>query len=59
MHINNFNLDIYEKCVKNKKNLYDPIIIFNINDKSDPIYIDNKNIIDFKKYNNENTVFFI
>ena len=57
MIINDFNLIVYKKSLS-KKSL-NPIIIFHINNKYEPIFSDTKNILDFKEYNNDSTVFFI
>ena len=55
MIINNLNIQIIEKS----KNNDNSIIIFNINEIYNPIYINQNNILDYKEYNNESSVFFI
>jgi len=53
--INNLNIEIIEKNINNNN----PIIIFNINEIYNPIYINENNILDYKEYNDESSVFFI
>ena len=46
--INNFYIEIIEKPILKA---IDPIIIFNVNNNYNPIYIDTCNILDFIDYN--------
>jgi len=55
MVVNNLNMEIIEKNINNNNS----IIIFNINEIYNPIYINENNILDYKEYNDESTVFFI
>ena len=55
MIINNLNIEIIEK----NKNNNNSIIIFNINEIYNPIYINENNILDYKEYNDESSIFFI
>ena len=55
MIINNLNIEIIEK----NKNNNNCIIIFNIDEIYNPMYINENNILDYKEYNDESSVFFI
>jgi hypothetical protein len=56
INIYNYNIEVYEKSIN--RNI-DAMIIFNINDYIQPLYIDKINILDYSEYINESSVFFI
>lgn len=54
--IHNYKIEVYEKSTYKNINA---MMIYNINDHIQPLYIDKKNILDYEEYINESSVFFI
>jgi hypothetical protein len=54
--IENYKIEVYEKSIYKNINA---IMIYNINDHIQPLYIDKNNILDYEEYINESSVFFI